>query len=178
MIDTKDYRAYLKQNREWLQMLKANQSIVYERLEDVFNVLEDIDERAAKYAKIEEEYEVIFEAGFLYLHKQLETAKTIYSAYFHNDYFAFRRYEKAVNYLLYLDDLEDVLDEKEKFHGEIKDLIRNTYEKIENIIAAGGFYDDSVLDESDVVLLPYLKGILTTIEVYALVAEEMEIQLK
>ena len=101
MLEIEDYKAYLLQNYNLHDLRSAN-SLLYERLDDVFSVLEYIEERFTKYQKVEEELEVIFEVGFSFLHEQIEELKNLIRLYFQNDPIGLRKYEHLLNYHLYL----------------------------------------------------------------------------
>ncbi|MGD9605402.1 MAG: hypothetical protein AB7V00_04540, partial [Bacilli bacterium] len=131
MINTDDYQAYLKQNQQLIELLKQNQSPLYDRMVDVFLVLDYVNQLVNDKSRIDEELEVIFDAGFSYFHEQWELITMIYHRYFHQDIISFTHYGSLINYLLYLDDLEETLKEKELLSDERKQVIQSIYEEIE-----------------------------------------------
>lgn len=176
MIDLDDYRSYMMQNFNFIELLRDNNSPVIARLEDVTKVLGFIEEMASAQETIEEEFEVIFEAGFAYFHEQLEEIKIYYHRFFQKDYLSFKRYETLINYNLYLGDLKDVLVEQKMLTDELDKEIKSLSEEIEDFIDKKRAYDAGLFDSYDARLAAQLpRSILTTQEIYALIAEELEI---
>lgn len=177
MLNLDDYKAYIKQNKDFINNIKAISEIVYDHFDDAFKVLDFIEDRADKYEKIEEEFEVIFEAGFSFIHEQIEELKTIYNHYFDNDFITFKRFDKMVAYSLYLNDLIQTLTEDRRYKGEIKTTISSLNEKIDKILRNKESYSDDLFEEfnnqvGEVVPV----GTLSTSEIYGRVQEELMIE--
>ena len=64
MIQSKDYRAYVCDNKQLIDALKENNSVLISRLSDVFKVLDHIINLERLKKNISDELEVIFETGF------------------------------------------------------------------------------------------------------------------
>jgi hypothetical protein len=176
MVNTSDYEAYLKQNEELLNLLKQNHSYVYDRFADVLLTLNHISDRVKKYKKIEEELEVVFDVGFSFFHEQWEIIGMIYEKYFKRDIILFSSYASIINYLLYLDDLEETLKEKEKLSDEAKTNIKELYELLEQKLILLLPIEQTLLDDCDLRLAPYIPdGTLTTVEIYAMIVEELQL---
>ena len=176
MINHQDYRAYVMQNDDFIKMLKENKIKIYDRFYDVIVVLDHISERAEAGEKIGEDLLVIFEVGFSFLHEQLEETKLYYEKYFRRNIASFREYDALVNYLLYLSDLEDTLKDKDLCNDETRGVIRDITEKIENIIREQKPSEPEIFDEFNILLEGYIPvGTLTTLEVFALIGEELNL---
>lgn len=176
MIDVHDYQSYLTQNSDFLELLKANCRIIYDRFEDVFLVMDFIKERVRKYEKVEEEFEVIFEVGFTYFHQQLEELKNIYEIYFKNDIAGFKKYQTLVNYYLFLSDLAESLKEKSLYKEEAKEAISGLYGEIEDIFSEKKDFDQEIFQKFNFILEGIAPvGTLTTQEIYVMIREEIEV---
>ncbi|MDD3106521.1 MAG: hypothetical protein PHP65_01790 [Bacilli bacterium] len=176
MINTEDYRGYIKQNENIIRLFKTNESLVYDRLMDVFTVLEYVDKLVAEKSKVDEELEVIFDAGFSFFHEQWETIQLIYERYFHQDIIAFSHYASLINYLLYIDDLEETLKEKELLTQERKAVLSTIFEEIEQKLISKLPYDVALFDDYDWrIQMLALDGINTTIEIFAMIVEELQL---
>lgn len=176
MIDIHDYQSYLTQNRDFLEMLRENFRIIYDRFEDVLVVLDFIKERVSKYEKIEEEFEVIFEVGFSFLHQQLEELKNIFELYFKNDKGSLSKYQPLVNYYLYLSDLIESLKERKLYSKKAKEEISQMYDEIESILSEKKDYDEEIIKKFNLILEGYAPvGTLSTLEIYGRIREEIEV---
>ena len=112
MIASKDYKSYLQANENLFQLIDDNSPVLHDRFHDVIIVLNYICTLEEESEPVEEEFEVIFETGFSYLHEQLETIKIYYKNYLKENLNDFKKYENAINYILMLDDFTEALKEK------------------------------------------------------------------
>lgn len=176
MLEIEDYKAYLLQNYNFIDDLRSANSLLYERLDDVFSVLEYIEERFTKYQKVEEELEVIFEVGFSFLHEQIEELKNLIRLYFQNDPIGLRKYEHLLNYHLYLSDLTDALKEKEQYNNDVKNALLSIEEDIDNILREKKDFDDSTLMRFNTLVEENVKvGTFSTLEIFSQIREELDI---
>lgn len=174
MINVQDYKAYIHHNYNFLELLRENNSYIYERLNDVLKVLGYIEMLVDDEIKVNEDLEVIFEVGFSYLHEQLEEIKVYYNTYFNRDYPLFRQYEQFINYSLYLDDLEEVLKEKKLYSVNAQIAIKEIADDIDNVLLnklnpnKDLFEKFNNLIEANVPI-----GTITTLEVFGMIVEEL-----
>ncbi|MCK9536182.1 MAG: hypothetical protein M0R05_01115 [Bacilli bacterium] len=176
MINYNDYKAYLLQNHDFIMMMKEKQIQLYDRIFDIMLVLDYISDLAAKGNKIDEEMHVIFEVGFSYMHEQLEEMKLYYEIYFQKDVISFKEYDMLINYSLYLGDLEDSLKDKNLYCEETKTAIKKIADKIDEIIRERKPINTEIFDDFNVLLEGYIPvGTLTTLEIFALISEELNI---
>lgn len=177
MIYINDYKGYKESNKKFFELLSSNNSMVYDRFADVFKVLGYI-ELMYDSKKIDEDLETIFESGYLYLYEQMEMVKLFYQNYFKGNYNEFKEYEVLINYYLYLEDLLDTLsDDGKKVDKKVKDGIDKIIKKIDTILLQHLSFSDNLLDEvnCDIDALSIKNPPLTTIEVFAMIVEELEI---
>jgi len=178
MINIEDYKSYYQDNNDFFILLIENNSLVYDRLSDVFKVLGFIEMMVDMYTKIDEELEVIFETGFSYLHEQIEQIKVYYKNYFKGNFIKFESYAQLINYGLYLDDLTEALQEKELLHKETKEAIVKLGQAIENILIKQEKYNDEDIDRFDLIVGEFVNSsnpIYTTQEIFAMIVEELEL---
>lgn len=178
MINIEDYKSYYQDNNDFFALLIENNSLVYDRLSDVFKVLGFIEMMVDMYQKIDEELEIIFETGFSYFHEQIEQIKIYYKDYFKGNFIKFERYAQLINYSLYLDDLEEALNEKELLNKETKEALTGLGQEIENILIKQEKFSDEDIDRFDLIvgeLVNSSNPIYTTQEIFAMIVEELEL---
>ncbi|HNZ77352.1 MAG TPA: hypothetical protein PLH44_02620 [Bacilli bacterium] len=178
MINIEDYKSYYQDNHDFFALLIENNSLVYDRLSDVFKVLGFIEMMVDMYKKIDEELEIIFETGFSYFHEQIEQIKIYYKDYFKGNFIKFERYAQLINYNLYLDDLKEALNEKELLNNETKEGLTELEQEIENILVKQEKFNDDDINRFDLMvgeLVNSSEPIYTTQEIFAMIVEELEL---
>lgn len=180
MIQSKDYKNYITGNKELLELFEQNNSILYYHLKDVIYVCNYISNffKKNKESDETEDLEVIFETGFKYLHEQLEQIKIYYDKFFNKDYFLFKRYELLVSYTLYIDDISESLAEKEYLTAHRKNILSTLAKDIDKMIVEKTTWNDNDIDKFNEIInscLPNNVEILTTEDIFASIAEEIEI---
>lgn len=139
-------------------------------------VLDYVDQLVREHSRIDEELEVIFDAGFSYFHEQWELLQMIYQQYFHHDIISFNIYSPLINYLLYLDDLEETLADKDLLTDERKEEIREMYGIIEEKLINKTSFDISLFDDFDFRLQGIIPdGLMTTMEIFSMIVEELQL---
>ena len=129
----KDFVNWKLDNIEVLEQLKEYGSLIYDRLEPVYEVLNFIYNDIVENNHKTEEYETIFQVGLNYLHAQFEVIRIYYEKLFHSNCERFETYTPLVGYLLFISDLRADLEEIEE---EIDFSELNEVETlIENMIA-------------------------------------------
>ena len=176
MINIEDYQAYLKQNQPLLKLLKQNNSVVFSSMADVLIVLDYISGLVKEKSRIDEELEVIFDAGFSYFHEQWELITMVYDKYFNRDFISFSFFSNLINYLLYIEDLEDTLRDKELLTEERKQVLREIYDDIEQKLIHKIAFKQDLLDDYDFRLQSIIPdGTTTTMEIFSLIVEELQL---
>ncbi len=127
-----DYANWKMENVEVLERFKHNDSVIYDRLEPVYAVLNHIYEKALE-EELSEDLETIFQVGLNYLHNQFEIIRVYYDKLFESDCELFESFAPLVGYLLFISDLRSDLEEyEEQIDFEPLDQLETT---IENMIA-------------------------------------------
>lgn len=180
MIQTKDYLSYVAGNKDLLDLLENNNSVLYYHLKDVIYVCNYISNYIKKSNQNENnaDLEVIFETGFKYLYDQLEQIKIYYEKYFNKDYFLFKHYELLINYALYIDDFTECLSEKNHLTAHRKNILSTLAKDIDKLIVEKASWNDQDIDEFNQIInscLPKNIELLTTEDIFASIAEEIEI---
>lgn len=180
MIAISDYEHYYSDNLSFINNLKNNNFMLYERLKDVIYSLDFIAKNYEKYEHHESgsDFEEIFEIGFSYFHSQLEQIKIYYNDYFKKDLILFKKYDALVNLVLYIDDFIEALKEQEYYTNERKEVLKEVFDNIEEILSkklewAMDDYEDMNNKISSCV--PFKVDITTTQELFSKVAEEIMI---
>lgn len=178
MINITDYKNYYQDNNDFFLLLIEKQSLVYDRLSDVFKVLGFIEMMVDMSKKVDDELEVIFETGFSYFHEQIEQIKIYFKDYFKGNFTKFASYSQLINYSLYLDDLTEALQEKGMLNKESKEAITAIGQEIENILIKHGKYSLEDIDRYDLILQGVVDcsaPLYTTQEIYAMIVEELDL---
>lgn len=177
-IDLTEYKEYMSQNSDFIKMLKDNDSLIYNRYEDIIKTISYIDFLVEKYTNVEEEYETFYEVGFGFLYNQLEEVKIYYKNYFNSDYEEFKKYESVMIYALYADDLKETLIEEDLYNQTFKDAYDKLSEAVEEVLQNKLEVTDSLFDKLNAILetgVRYKRRVFTTTEVFAQIVEELEL---
>lgn len=176
MIQSKDYKAYIYDSNDILNILKKTNSVLQYRIEDVKKVLDHICNLERIKKDISEELTIIFETGFSYIHETLETIKIYYDKYLNKSTNLLQKYDKAINYILFLDDYLESLKEKKLLTQEFKTKCERIIEELEKIIQEKKEFNEELLDgfnnllDEDISSLP---DVLTTDHIFSLILEEL-----
>ena len=177
MIASKDYQSYLKANESLFQLIDDNSQVLHDRFHDVIIVLNYICTLEEESDIVEEEFEVIFETGFSYLHEQLETIKIYYKNYLKENLNDFKKYEYAINYILLLDDLTEALNEKNLLTKEIETAFTDLGKKLDQIIMKQEDFKDEDINYINTVIDSYIAQtdeVYTTDYIFSLIVDELE----
>ncbi|MCK9470378.1 MAG: hypothetical protein WC006_04875 [Bacilli bacterium] len=176
MINVNDYKSYIHANYNFIELLRENNSLVYDRLSDLLKVLGFIELLYDQKKPIEEELELIFDVGFSFFHEQFEEIKLYYNNYFKRNFLKFMENELLINYTLYLDDLEEVLKEKKIYDNEIDNSFKEIKQEIDDILRSKKNISIDTLNRyNEIIELLVPVGTLTTLEIYAMIVEELQI---
>ena len=168
-----DYKNYIKDNENLINNIKNFN--IYGRLSDALNVMNFICAMKDTQGTIDQDLVIIFETGFDYIQDTLETIKIYLHNYFNDNYKELKKYDYVINYLLYLDDITDVLKEKKlydenklKFIGETLDKVLR--EKLEFNIDDANIFDVAINE-----CIGNEQNVFTTYEIFSMIAEELGI---
>lgn len=128
----KDYASWKIENTNIIEQFNSNKSVVYERLEPVYKVLNHIYDMVVEENEIDEDLETIFQVGFNYLNTQFDIIKIYFETLFQSKCEDFDEYSGLILFLLYIYDLRIDLENND-IDSEIEEL--NELEtNIENMI--------------------------------------------
>jgi len=127
-----DYATWKIENSETLEQFNDNSSVVYERLESVYEVLNHIYDMVIENKEIDEDLETIFQVGFSYLNTQFDIIKIYFETLFQSKCDDFAGYSNMILYLLYIYDLRIDL-ENNNINSDIEEL-NDLETNIENMI--------------------------------------------
>lgn len=159
-----------------LQTLEEKDFLLAHRFQDLTKVLDYIVTLYEGSKKIEEDFEVIFEVGYVFLYHQLEDFKNYFSMYLDSDYTLLKQYDTLINYTLYLDDLYQVLQDKDSFSEEQKKVFLNVQTTIEEILKNKSTVTETTFEEFNNSLeevLLHTTDTITTLEVFEQIIEEL-----
>lgn len=171
-----DFKKWYEQNEEFLTHLFNHNSLVFDRINDVIKVLTFIITMDKK--DISDDLDFIFDVGYAYLYNRVMEIKFYIEKYFKNDMHHFLRYEELINYTMYLDDLKEVLVEKDKYTDFVKEGFEEIANRIEDIIDSKKHFQSEIIDEFNSILLSVLPNneqLFTTPEIFMQIAEELQI---
>ena len=101
----KDYASWKIENNDTIEEFVKNHSVIYERLEPVYEVLNHIYNMVVEKQEVDEDLETIFEVGFNYLHTQFDIIKIYFETLFQSKCDDFVEYSDMILFLLYIFDL-------------------------------------------------------------------------
>lgn len=171
-----DFRKWYEKNEHFLNHLFHHNSIVFDRLNDIVRVLLfilDLDKK-----EISDDLDFTFDVGYAYLYNRVSEIELYLEQYFKNDLHQFLKYEELINYALYLDDLVEVLKEKEIYSEFVREGIEEIASRVEEIIQKKKQFKSEIIDEFNAILLSVLPSheeLLTTPEIFMRIAEELQI---
>ena len=129
----KDYANWKMDNAEVLETFKQHGSMIYDRLEPVYAVMDYVYQRAINHGTLNEDLETIFQVGLNYLHDQFEAVRIYFEKLFSGDCSIFEHYAVLVGYLMFIGDFRaDLEGLEETLDFTALDDVENT---IENMIA-------------------------------------------
>lgn len=127
-----DYATWKIENSETIGQFNDNSSVVYERLESVYEVLNHIYDMVIEKKEIDEDLETIFQVGFNYLNTQFDIIKIYFETLFQSKCDDFAGYSNMILYLLYIYDLRIDLENND-INSDIEEL-NDLETNIENMI--------------------------------------------
>lgn len=108
-----DYKKWYEIKSKFFNFLKEKESVTYDRLSSVLDVLDYIV--FLKEDQRDKELMEIFETGFIYIFSQTNDMFYFIEKYFNNDFEVFMKYDKFINYNLYMNEVKDILIDEKKY---------------------------------------------------------------
>ena len=147
LLDNLIYRDFASskiENHEIIETFKKNKSVIYDRLEPVYSVLNYIYNLLIEENKLDDDLDIIFRSGFDYLHTQFEIIRIYFETLFQSHCDDFKTYSEMVLYLLYIydiridmesNDIDSDIDELNELETYIENMIverRNDFDYVKN----------------------------------------------
>ena len=171
-----DFKKWYEQNEDFLTHLFNHDSLIFERINDVIKVLSFIVQMDKK--DISDDLDFIFDVGYAYIYNRVSEIKLYLEKYFKNDIHNFLKFEELINFTMYLDDLKEVLEEKEKYTDIVEEGFEEIASRIEEIVQKKKNFKADIIDDFNIILLsviPSKEELLTTPEIFMRIAEELNI---
>ena len=128
----RDFASWKIENHEVIEIFQKNESVIYDRLEPIYSVLNHIYDLLIEEKELDDDLDTIFQAGFSYLHSQFEIIRIYFETLFQSQCDDFVNYSEMVLYLLYIYDIRTDMENND-IDSDISEL--NELETcIENII--------------------------------------------
>jgi hypothetical protein len=131
-VRLKEYQSWYLENNAFFQALKSHHSVLYTRLQPVYDVLYYLYNENKDVEYIDEDIDKIIQVGLEFLHQQIFTCKTYYQQFFDQDIHAFLKYDHVVNDLLFIEDLNYELVEQNIDYD--KKMLDGLSEELESMI--------------------------------------------
>jgi len=117
----KDYASWKIENTHIIEQFEKNSSVIYERLEPVYEVLNYIYDMVVADNELNEDLETIFQVGFNYLNTQFDIIKIYFETLFQSKCEDFDEYSNLIIFLLYIYDLRTDLENND-INSDIEEL--------------------------------------------------------
>jgi len=168
-----DYLSWYHQNEDFFETLFKYDSLIFNHLRDTIKVLSYISNQE----KASEDLEVFYDIGFSYIYNKVNEIKYYLENYFQNNLEKFLKYERLINYSLYLDDLKDTLIEKKVYTDNVKEAFMDVSQKIEDILKNKKHFDDDDFKQYDIIIESVIppQQYITIPEIFQRAAEELQL---
>lgn len=134
MINSHEYKAYMKENNDFLQAFQNINSLTYIRLSNLIKLLNIIVDMDKRKKKISDELEIVFDSGFTFLADQIEDIKIYFYKFFDEDFDLLFKYEHLINVYLTYEDLMVSIREQGVLDQDTKKIINNILYEIEDVL--------------------------------------------
>ncbi len=175
----KDYANWKMDHVAFIEQLKSDETVLYQRIEPVYAVLDKIYAKSVKEEDIDEDLETVFQIGFNYLHGQITLIRLYRDKLFGEDHERFVRFSPLIGYLLSIQDLRTDLEDYE----EELDLsgLDDVESLIETMIAEGDtrfeYAGERLKEAVDEVTYELDSEYAGTIDIFIEIAQNLDIEL-
>lgn len=166
-----DYKSWLKENDKLINSLKG--SIILDRFSDMFTVLNFLSKRENE---LDSDLSVIYDSGFAYLFDRLGYIEEFLDEDFSGDINELLKYDLLINYYIYIEDLVDVLLDKEADMSIYQPRLDEISNDIENIISNKLEFDDEKIEKYNMLIdgaLPSKDDLWTVPEIFSRILDEL-----
>lgn len=123
-----DFLSWRKQNDDFINHIKCEDSLIYNRIFDVLRILDYI--ASLDESNIDDDMSIIFETGYAYLFNFFAELKEYFIEYFNSNYHKLLYYEELVNFDMYISEIKNYLIDD----GVFNELIEEQFNYISNDI--------------------------------------------
>jgi hypothetical protein len=172
-----DYRNYIKEHKDMLDVLKSNYSSVNVIIDDVLKVMDYLSKKQEDGAKLNEDEIEVFDGGYYYITDVINDLKVYYEDYFKKDIIIFNHYSSLIFYSLYIDDYINYLISEECYTKVRRQAIETKKALIDDILLNHKEFDNNVVKEIEDVIEATMpkKQFKPVYEVYSLITEELDL---
>lgn len=173
----RDFASWKLENNDTIEEFNKNSSVIYERLEPVYVVLNHIYDMIIDKKEIDEDLETIFHVGFNYLSTQFDIIKIYFETLFQSKCDDFVDYSGMIVLLLYIFDLRTDMENND-IDSDIEEL-NDLETNIENMIMERRDDHDFINSQMNEVLGKVYEKLdyeyISIIDVFAEIAENLGI---
>lgn len=144
-----DYQQYIKEQQPFIKMLEKTDSPIILVFEDIKAVLDYTFKLVSENAKIDEDLQEAFEVGFQYLINVFSDLKLYYEDYFKHNLERLNYYAYLIVYTINLDDYLGYLRDEELLKDDLKQVIDDIQNQIDQIMVKNENFDVQLLDQFD-----------------------------
>lgn len=126
-----EYQSWLSENKSFYDKLKSHKSILHTRFYPIYEVLQHLYNEY-KDEEVDEDVEKIFQVGLEYINLQFFNCKIYLEKSFKKDFHEFLKYDRVINYLLFIEDLKYELTEQKIDYN--KEYLEDLVEELESYI--------------------------------------------
>lgn len=145
-----DYQKYIKEQEAFIKKLKKMDSPILAVFEDIKAVLDYTSKLASQNYKIDEDLQEAFDVGFQYLINVFSDLKLYYDDYFKKDIDRLNYYAYLIVYTFNLDDYLGYLQDENLLEDNLKQVIDDIQNQIDQIMVKNENFDVQLLDQFDV----------------------------
>lgn len=171
-----DFLSWAEEHDDLFHELYHHDSLVFDQWNTVLKVTTYIDQLPEKDRNVD--LDIIYDVGYAYLYQKVNDFKQYLANYFHHDIHQILAFDRAIYYLFYMEDVKDSLLEQERYTPYATEVIEPILEKLEKALHTHKKVAPEQYEEWDQLLLdviPHKQTVLTTPEIFAQAAEELDI---
>jgi len=147
-----DYRNYIDECDELIEMSKEKGASVYYAISDVLKVTEYIYNEYEKNQKLDEDLEEIFDIGYGFLANVLADMKTYYEDAFDKNKDVFEQYSELLLYSILIEDFKSYMYSEELMNDEYEEKLNQLLNKLDSIFTNKKPIPNGLVEQIDATL--------------------------
>lgn len=171
-----DFRSWYLENADLFEHLHGHNTILFSHIKDIIDSLAIISDM--QEVDIDSDLETIFDTGYAYLYNYVSILKNYLNNCFDNNFHRLLDYDTVLSYIFYVNDLKELLVEKDKYSDEIRLEFEDVLTTLEDILVNKKKYDDEFIKKIDNRLLLIMSNeedFLTVPEIFTNVRDRLKI---